>query len=101
MAGALKWDADSASSVVSDLNSANSEVSGSWGAIRVRLVDVGGNTGGVGASVDFVRSAADSAGVVEERVIGRCVDTADRQEQRQQHPEVLVNLPHQFPKKVT
>ncbi|OLO43443.1 hypothetical protein BKH31_12380 [Actinomyces oris] len=28
MAGALKWDADSASSVVSDLNSANSEVSG-------------------------------------------------------------------------
>ena len=28
MASALKWDAESASSVVSDLNSANSEVSG-------------------------------------------------------------------------
>ncbi len=28
MASTLKWDAESASSVVSDLNSANSEVSG-------------------------------------------------------------------------
>ena len=71
------------------------------GTIRVRLVEVGGNTGGVGASVDCVRSAEDSAGVVEEHVIGRCLDTADRQGQRQQHPEVLVNLPRQFPKKVT
>lgn len=101
IASTLKWDAESASSVVSDLNSANSEVSGSWGAIRVRLVDVGGNTGGVGASVDCVRSAADSARVGEEHVIGRCVDTADRQGQRQQHPEVLVTISHQFPKKVT
>lgn len=102
MASTLKWDAESASSVVSDLNSANSEVSGkSVAAPSGCGFEVGGNTGGVGASVDCVRSAEDSAGVVEEHVIGRCLDTADRQGQRQQHPEVLVNLPRQFPKKVT
>jgi hypothetical protein len=67
----------------------------------VRLVEVGGNAGGVGASVDFVRSAEDSAGIVEEYVIDRCVDTADRQGQRQQRPEAIVTISQQFPKKVT
>ena len=76
----MKWDAESASSVVSDLNSANSEVSGEsvGGAIWVRLVSVGSNTGGVGASVDLVRAAAESAGAGEEHVVGECINAAIR-----------------------
>ena len=96
MASTLKWDAESASSVVSDLNSANSEVSGkSVGAPS----GCGWSTSAATPVVSELQSTVSD--LQRTHVIGRCVDTADRQGQRQQHPEVLVTISHQFPKKVT
>ena len=102
MASTLKWDAESALSVVSDLNSANSEVSGkSVGAPSGCGWSKSAATPVVSELQSTVSDLQRTLPIVEEHVIGRCVDTSDRQGQRQQHPEVLVTISHQFPKKVT